>query len=443
MIPAGARSFGSACQCQFLGRVAVPACFGRQRCLRRGRYGSSMCSVIGPERTRMLDAIGARFCQDHGNGLGESGVRYFFAPGRINLVGAHLDYSGGDVMPMAVDRGIYAGVKLRSDGRIRLRSIDQELEIDVRVDEVGDQAKPGWAWGGYPLGIFRSFQREHGLVQGFDAVYAGDLPMASGLSSSAAIEVVTAMALNEIHSVGLSREQIAIMAHRAENDFVGVRCGIMDQYASALGKPGHVLWMRCQGPRWEHVPFDPDACEVLVMNTEKPRKLAASGFNERVAECAAAHEVLCQNVRPLPNLAAFSITELESCEAAMEPVLYRRARHVVTEMARIAAGVAALRLHDYAVLGAQLNASHMSTSTDYGVSCEELDVITEAARACDAVFGARLTGAGFGGCAIALVQPGHGDEVAAHVREVFKERFSVVPGFDLLRIGGGPGEITA
>lgn len=401
-----------------------------------------MIIVTAPERTRLLDAIEARFCLDRDNGSGASGVRYFFAPGRINLVGAHLDYSGGDVMPMAVDRGIYAGVRLRDDGRIRLRSIDQELEVEVGVEEVGDTAQSDWAWAGYPLGIFRSFQREHGVNQGFDAVFAGNLPMASGLSSSAAIEVVTAMALNEIHSVGLDREQIASLAHRAENDFVGVRCGIMDQYASALGRPGHVLWMHCQGPRWQHVPFDPDACEVLVMNTKKPRELAASGFNERVAECAAAREFLCKNVRELPNLAAFSVADLESCETIMDPVLYRRARHVVTEMTRIAAGAAALRAHDYAALGAQLNASHVSTATDYAVSCDELDLITDAARACDAVLGARLTGAGFGGCAIALIQPGHRDEVAAHVRQVFERRFSVVPGFDLLRIGGGPGEIT-
>lgn len=178
------------------------------------------------------------------------------------------------------------------------------------------------------------------------------------------------------------------------------------------------------------------------MNTKKPRELAASGFNERVAECAAAREFLCKNVRELPNLAAFSVADLESCETIMDPVLYRRARHVVTEMTRIAAGAAALRAHDYAALGAQLNASHVSTATDYAVSCDELDLITDAARACDAVLGARLTGAGFGGCAIALIQPGHRDEVAAHVRQVFERRFSVVPGFDLLRIGGGPGEIT-
>lgn len=397
-----------------------------------------MITVTAPERTRLLDAIEARFQQD----FGAAARRFFFAPGRINLVGAHLDYSGGDVMPMAVDRGIKVGMRLRADGRIRLRSVDQELAVDVEAAEVGDKAQAEWGWGGYPLGIFRSFQRDHGVSQGFEAVYAGDLPMASGLSSSAAIEVVTAIALNTLHDVGLGREEIARMAHKAENDFVGVRCGIMDQYASALGEPGHVLWMHCQGPRWEHVPFDPNGCEVLVMDTKKPRELAASGFNERVAQCAAARAVLCREVAERPNLAAFSVAELESCRDKMEEVLYLRARHVVSEMARIAAGVDALRAGDYAGLGAQLNASHRSTATDYDVSCEELDVITDAARACEGVFGARLTGAGFGGCAIALIRPGHREQVAKHVRAVFSARFGVEPGFDLLRIGNGPGEVT-
>jgi galactokinase len=236
---------------------------------------------------------------------------------------------------------------------------------------------------------------------------------------------------------------MASMAHRAENDFVGVRCGIMDQYASALGQPGKVLWMRCQGPRWEHVPFDPEACEVLVMDTRKPRKLAASGFNERVEQCAAARAFLSEHVRDERHLASYSVEDLESVRDRMDPVLYRRARHVATEMGRIAAGAEALRDHDYAGLGAQLDASPRSTATDYDVSCDELDVITDAARACDGVFGARLTGAGFGGCAIALIEPGHRERVAAHVSEVFGARFGVEPGFDLLRIGDGPGEIDA
>jgi galactokinase len=396
-----------------------------------------MMLVTAPARSRLLDVIEARFRQDFGEGT----LRSFFAPGRINLVGAHLDYSGGDVMPMAVDRGIYVCMRLRDDGRVRLRSVDLPLAVDVQLDSVGEHTQPEWGWGGYPLGILRSFVRDHGVRQGFDAVFAGDVPIASGLSSSAALEVATAIALDAMHGIGLSREQIASMAHRAENDFVGVRCGIMDQYASALGRPGHVLWMHCQGPRWEHVPFDPDACEVLVMDTKKPRKLADSEFNARVEQCAAAREVLSRLVRKSSNLADFTMAELESCQGRMDEVLYHRARHVVSEMARIAAGAAALRAHDYVGLGQQLNASHLSTATDYNVSCEELDVITDAARACDGVLGARLTGAGFGGCAIALIKPGFREQVAASVREQFLKRFGLAPGFDLLRIGDGPGEV--
>ena len=393
--------------------------------------------MTADSRTRLLNAIEQRSREV----FGDVPSRYFFAPGRVNLVGAHLDYSGGDVMPMAIDRGICVGIRLRADDRIRLWSVDQPAAVEVNGSEVGDVADPRWGWGSYPLGIWRRFSGDHGVRVGFDAVFAGDLAMASGLSSSAAIEVVTAIALNTLHDVGLSPSEIADLAHRAENDFVGVRCGIMDQYASALGEPGKALWMRCQGPRWEHVPFDPAACEVLVMDTVRPRTLAASGFNERVEQCAAARRFLSERVRLERHLASFSPAELESVKSSMDPLLYRRARHVVTEMERIAAGAAALRAHDYAALGAQLDASHRSTAADYDVSCEELDVITDAARQCDDVFGARLTGAGFGGCAIALIAPGRRDIVEARVSKIFRDRFGVPPRFDLLRLGDGPGEV--
>lgn len=398
-----------------------------------------MNTVMASSRARLLDAIDGVFRGELGGGA----YRRFFAPGRINLVGAHLDYSGGDVMPMAVDRGICAGVRLRDDDLVRLRSVDQELAVDVPLAALGDRARDEWGWAGYPLGVCRQFQRGHGFARGVDVVFAGDVPMASGLSSSAAIEVVTAIALDELAGTKLDRQELAAMSHRAENEFVGVRCGIMDQYASALGRAGQVLWLHCRGPRWEHVPFDPDACEVLVMDTRKPRELAASGFNDRVEQCLAAREVLCRLVREERHLAAFTADDLEAVRGRMDDVLFRRARHVVTEMGRISAGAAALRRHDYADLGAQLDASHRSTATDYDVSCEELDVITDAARACDGVFGARLTGAGFGGCAIALIEPGRSEQISNCVRAAFAQRFGVEPGFDLLRIGDGPGEIDA
>ena len=393
--------------------------------------------MVSSSRLRPLDAIATRFRQEFG---GET-PRFFFAPGRINLVGAHLDYNGGDVLPMAVDRGVYLAVRPRTDGLLRLRSLDQELAVDVEGRSVGRRTLPEWGWAGYPLGVWHGMQQRTGLGTGIDAVFGGDLPVASGLSSSAAIEVVTAIALDALHGTRLERHELALLAHRAETGFVGVRCGIMDQFASALGRAGQVLLLRCAGPRWEHVPFDPTACEVLVMDTKKPRTLAKSGFNERVAQCATAHELLRAHVRDLPVLAAYSLQELEQSREVMDEMLFRRARHVVTEMVRTRLAAAALRQHDYATLGAQLDASHLSTAVDYEVSCEELDVITDAARGLDDVFGARLTGAGFGGCAIALVKSGTSGAVARHVGKVFAARFGAQPGFDLLSVGNGPGEI--
>lgn len=388
-------------------------------------------------RDQLLSAIERGFLQAFGRGRG----RLFFAPGRINLVGAHLDYNGGDVLPMAVDRGVFVMAALNDAARLRLCSLDQGLQVEVDVAAVGNRARPEWGWASYPLGVWHCFRERHGVAAGVDLMFGGDLPMASGLSSSAAIEVATALALDALHGLRLERHALALMAHRAETGFVGLRCGIMDQFASALGRPGQVLLLHCAGPRWEHVPFDPQACEVLVMNTHKPRHLSKTGFNERVAQCATAHELLRTHVRDLPHLADYTPADLEAARGALDDVSFLRARHVVTEMGRIQRGVAALRQHDYQTLGIMLDQSHQSTATDYAVSCEELDAITDAARRCDGVYGARLTGAGFGGCATALVRPGAAAEVSQRVAAEFAKRFGVQPGFDLLRAGAGPGEV--
>jgi galactokinase len=393
--------------------------------------------MTGSGRGRLLDTLGKRFL----DAFGGAAPRRFFAPGRINLVGAHLDYNGGDVLPMAVDKGVYVAARLRDDDQIRLRSLDLEPGLDVRAADVDRRRKQGWGWAGYPLGVFNAFREHTGCGRGVEMVFAGDLPMASGLSSSAAIEVAAALALDALHGSQLDRQTLALLAHKAETGFVGLRCGIMDQFASALARPGQVLLLHCAGPRWEHVPFDPRACEVLVMDTKKPRHLSRTGFNERVAQCAAAHEILRTHVRDLPHLALYSAADLEAAKNALDELLFRRARHVIGEMQRIGAGVAALRRHDYRALGNALDASHRSTATDLEVSCDELDVITDAARACAGVFGARLTGAGFGGCAIALIEPGAEKAVAAAVGEKFAARFGVAAGFDLLRTGTGPIEI--
>jgi galactokinase len=389
-------------------------------------------------REGLVERLKARFDREFGG----PEPRVFFAPGRVNLVGAHLDYNGGDVLPMAVDRGVFVAARLTGDRRLRLRSVDQRLAVEVPAVDVGQRTRPDWGWAGYPLGVWHGFRTKTGCDAGVEMAFAGDLPMASGLSSSAAIEVASALALDALHQTGLDRQTLALLAHRAETGFVGLRCGIMDQFASALARPGHVLWLHCAGPRYEHVPFDPGACEVLVMDTRKQRALARTGFNQRVAQCAQAHEIMRAQVRDLPHLADYTLADVEAARDAMDDLTFRRARHVVTEMERIAAGVAALRRSDYATLGRSLNESHRSTAQDYDVSCAELDAITAAARACPGVFGARLTGAGFGGCAIALVRPGAAEEVAARVGGAFAREFGMEPAFDLLHVGTGPGEVA-
>lgn len=362
----------------------------------------------------------------------------FFAPGRINLIGAHLDYSGGDVLPLAVDLGVYVAARPNDEGRVRLSSLDQPVRVDVGVEEIGDRRNPDHGWGGYPLGVFRFFEAQTGVDRGVDLVFAGDLPMASGMSSSAAIEVATAFVLDALHGTGLDPLTLARLAHRAETDYVHVQCGIMDQFASALARPGHALLLHCHDASFEHVEMHGSGFEILVMDTKKPRTLAKSAFNERVRECHEAHAILQRHVRDLPYLAAYTAEDLERAGDHLQGVHRKRARHVVNEMVRVARAVKALDDGDVREFGAMLTASNRSTSVDYEVSCEELDAITAAACEQPAVYGARLTGAGFGGCAIALIEPGRAAEVEGPVRAAFQRRFGVAPEFMVLHAGGGP-----
>jgi galactokinase len=393
--------------------------------------------MTSPSAASLVEAVRRLFAAEFGGS-----ARVFFAPGRVNLLGAHLDYSGGDVMPLAVDKGIYVAARLRDDARLRLRSLDLPLAVDVAAAEVGAQRNAAHGWASYPLGVWRQFGEVTGRRAGVEIVFAGDLPMASGLSSSAAIEIATATALDRLHGTQLPPEEIAMVGHRAETGYVGIQCGIMDQFASAFGRPCHLLLLHCAQPRWEHVPLDPNGFEVLVLDTKKPRELAASGFNQRVRECGEALAVLRRVVREAPCLAAYLPADLERAGSELNGIGRLRARHVVTEMQRVADGVAALRRGDIQALGGLMNRSHFSARDDYQVSCDELDVITAAAREHKEVYGARLTGAGFGGCALALVRPGSTGAVAEHVRGAFRERFAVEPRFYVLHAGLGPREVA-
>jgi len=373
---------------------------------------------------------------------GTSAMRLFFAPGRINLIGAHLDYNGGDVLPLAVDRGIYVAARARDDGLVRLRSLDQELAVEIAADAIAATKDEAHGWASYPLGVLRAFALLTGERIGVDLVFGGDVPMASGLSSSAALEVATATAIDALHDTRLEAVALARLAHEAETEYVGLQCGIMDQFASALGKPGHAMLLHCRTQEVEHVPLAREAFEILMMDSRKPRTLASTGFNARVAECRQAFAALRAAGVDRPCLAACTTGDLERAGGDLPALLLRRARHVVSEMERVAVAVAALRQGDIRGFGACLDASHRSTATDYDVSCPELDAITAAARACPDVFGARLTGAGFGGCAIALVAPGRSEAVAAAVAARYAASFGMEPGFGILKSGPGRREVT-
>lgn len=371
--------------------------------------------------------------------FGGPAPRLFFAPGRVNLIGAHLDYNGGDVLPLAVDRGLYVAARLRNDGKVRLRSLEQTQAVEVESAAIGARADRTHGWASYPLGVWAQFAQLTERRAGVDLLFGSDLPMASGLSSSAAIEVATATALDGLHGTRLDKVDLAMLAYRAETEYVGVKCGIMDQFASALGRAGHALLLHCHARTHEHVPLDPQGFEVLVLDTRKPRTLATTGFNQRVRECADAHAALRAAGIERPCLAAYSPAEL--ARAQLAGVSAQRARHVVSEMGRVGEAVRALRGGDFAAFGRCLDASHASSVRDLMVSCDELDEITAAARACPDVFGARLVGAGFGGCAIALVRPGCAAAVEPAIAERYRARFDLEPRFEVLHAGPGPREL--
>lgn len=351
--------------------------------------------------------------------------RLFYAPGRVNLIGEHVDYCGGPALPMPIDRGVYVAARLRDDGAVRLRALD---------------APEGWER--YPRAVLEVFADATGCRGGLEVAAGGDVPIGAGLSSSAALSVAVAVALDALHATRLPASELARIAHRAEVEHVGVPCGIMDQYASALGRAGQALWLHggLVGA-WEHVTL-PDDLSVLVMDTKTRRQLAGSdaGYAARVRQCAAALQTIEQRVGARGALARCSLEDLVQAQPSLPDLQRRRARHVITETARVGAAVTALRRRDLAALGALLDASHASGRDDHQVSCAELDAITVAARAVPGVFGARFVGAGFGGCAIALVRP---DAVAATQRAVaadYAARFGITPDFALARSGAGAGE---
>jgi galactokinase len=337
------------------------------------------------------------------------------APGRVNLVGGHVDYNDGTVLPVAIDRETVVAARPRGDGVVRARSAALDAEFEAPIGADRDD------WGAYVLGTATVLTEEAGLDAeriGADLLVGGDVPMGAGLSSSAALEVGVAGALDALYDLDLSRETLAEVCWRAENEEVGMACGVMDQLTSAAARPGYALHIDCRTRGIEHIPFDDDRASVLVVDTNVAHELTDSGFNDRVAEChgatAALDAAMGKRVRALRDVTP---EEAQAHADALDPVQRKRARHVTTEMRRVEAAADALRAGHLETVGSLMRESHRSLREDYEVSCEELDVVVEALAGLEGVFGARMVGGGWGGSVVALVEPERADAVAAAVTE--------------------------
>lgn len=363
-----------------------------------------------------------------------SEVRFAEAPGRVNLIGEHTDYNDGWVFPMAIDRHVWVAFAPRPDNILRAHSPIFVETRQVSLDQL-DSVR-GTNWFAYIAGVAWAMIQEGLQITGMDLVVDGDLPPGSGLSSSAALEMATARALCEVSRIPWSPMEMAPIGQRAENQFVGVNCGLMDQIASATAQPGCALLLDCRTLETENVPF-PEAAKVVVMDTGAPRTLAASAYNLRRASCDRAVELLRARDPEVMALRDVSRDDLEAVRSEMDEEIWERACHVVDENQRPAALAGALQEADLELAGQLMNDSHASLRNLYEVSSHALDLITDLARRHPACYGARLTGAGFGGSAIALVDAEEAEAFAEAVHSAYAAQLDLPSRFFVCKPVGG------
>jgi galactokinase len=362
------------------------------------------------------------------------------APGRVNLIGEHLDYNEGLVLPAAIDRSVLAAYASRGDDQVCLYAVDlrEESALSLNRPIERDGELP---WSNYPRGVLSVLRGEGFSGAGIDIAVTGDVPVGAGLSSSAALEVATAGALRAAWGLDIDDERLARLCQRAENEFVGVGCGIMDQFASALGEEGCALLIDCRSLGHESIPLwlEERGLALVVVESGVARRLEDSAYNQRREECAEAVRLLktAMRERAVSALRDVTLDDLSNHNDKLPPVIYRRARHVVTELQRVIDAADALRHDDHAMFGTLMNSSHASLRDDFEVSCGELDRLVGLAQRQRGVLGARLTGAGFGGCTVQLVQR---DALEAFGRDVV-ERYRTETGLDaklhVCRAAGG------
>lgn len=388
---------------------------------------------------------------------GKKAEKMYFAPGRVNLIGEHTDYNGGCVFPCALSFGAWLLLAKNDDQVLRFKSLNMPQTYSIPVSAIRPQ--PDKAWCNYALGCLDIIARRHPeakLKSGYDILYYGNVPAGAGLSSSAAMEVVTARAFTEEMVERLDtrlamqseaddkayRTELALIGQACEHEYAGVMCGIMDQFASAQGKKDHAIYLNCDTMEFEHVPVQLKGIKVVIANTHSPHHLDSGAYNDRVRQCKTAVEQISQ-VKPIKCLAELSPEDWKEVESAItDPIAKKRARHVVGEVARTAAAVEALKKGEIAYFGELMTASHVSLRDDYEVTGPELDALAEAAWQVEGVLGSRMTGGGFGGCTVSLVKDEAIEAFKAFVGAEYEKKTGLKADFYVAEIGDGVSKLT-
>ena len=359
----------------------------------------------------------------------------FFSPGRVNLIGEHTDYNGGYVFPCALNYGTYLLIRKIKGNTLKFSTINFNDDSEAELNGLFKNTSKKWI--NYPLGVINEFIKKGIKLSGLEFLYFGDVPNGAGLSSSASIEMVTAVALNELFSAAFNTLEMVKMSQKAENEFVGMNCGIMDQFAVGFGKKDHAIFLNCDTLFFENVPIILDGCSLIITNTNKRRGLTDSKYNERRSECEKAVELL-QSYKPIRNLSELNIADIRILEKYVkDPVVRKRAKHVISENGRVKEAVKVLKENNIIRFGELMNQSHDSLKDDYEVTGIELDTLVYEGRKLPGVIGTRMTGAGFGGCTISIVKKGDSANFMTALSVVYQKKTGLVPDFYQPEIGDG------
>jgi len=360
----------------------------------------------------------------------------FSAPGRVNLIGEHTDYNEGFVLPIAIGKKIIMLGQLRNDRLIQVFDLGYKTKIKFSLDSLTPLKKDTWA--NYLMGVMDEIQKAGYPLQGVNLVFTSNIPQRAGLSSSAALEVVTALTMAKLNSLEIKPLEMAHLCRRAENNFVGVACGIMDQYVSCLGQKNYALFIDCRSNDYELIPLKDPNYQIIICNSKVQRGLVDSEYNKRKEECKIATEFFKHKLnREIRALRDIAIDEYEKYQAQLPEIIARRARHVISENYRVQVGVQALREGNFSAFGQLMIESHRSLKNDYEVSCAELDLLVDLALKQEGVLGARMTGAGFGGCTVNLLKRDYVDFFKEKIKKEYKKITGINPDVYLTAPSGG------